>query len=238
MASGKARSTAPPVSPEQLDAADTYPIVDPNAPTQATQATPVSEGGSNDFRLDPSLTPEEQAAELRMLADALAPPKPEPTTSLNGTVDLGQFGQVIGDAVARGMAANAPRRKVNFGEYDPKTYQQPDKTKTLKLNRDCFQNGAWMNPNSMFNEEIDLLNKITHSGRYINRMVEVILVPDGAVDQVHLRYANKTIAQRIELTKHFRDLADMLRQIVAAQEIERKEDELAGAARALRSARR
>ncbi len=203
-------------------------LVDPAAARLDVLEVPESQFGSNDEAEDPTADPTEG---LSALNGEVAPKLP-------AGFDMAAFGEAIGNAVAAGIARTQPRRKVTFGEYDPKTAFQPDKNKTLKLNRDCFQNGAWMKPTNLFNEEIDALNKITHSGRYIDRLVEVVLIPNGAVDEVHLRYNNKTMAQRLENKGKWKDLADMLRQILVAQALERAEDEVAGANRARQSARR
>lgn len=141
------------------------------------------------------------------------------------------LGETIAAGVARGMAVNAPRRRVTLGEYDPKTWAQPDKRKTHRLQRECYQNGGWMNPNSMTNKEIDGLNAITHSGRYINRLVEVVIRPNGAEDEVHLRYNNKTIAQRLDFKGHVQSLEHLLDQVNAAQVEERLEYEADSEAR-------
>ena len=98
----------------------------------------------------------------------------------------GNQGANLSDAIAA-MNRNAPRRKVTAGEYDPKTFVQPDKGKTLKLNRDCYQNGTPMYAENLSNPEIALLNRITHSGRYLNRVVEVVVASNGTVEEVYLR---------------------------------------------------
>lgn len=205
-------------------ASPTTAFVDPDDFTPPVADNPLSKLtvpetvlGSNEDRPDPTADPIERQQDEARVADA--------RMSVTAA-DLAAFGQQIGDSIVKGMAANAPRRKVNFGEYNPKTWAQPDKRKTLKLNRDCFQNGGWMNPNSMTNNEIRLLNSITHSGRYIDRAVEVILAQNGSDDEVHLRYKNKTIAQRLELAGKFRNLEDMLTKITEAQAIEREQDEV------------
>lgn len=197
------------VDPEDF----TPPVVNP----LSALVVPESVLGSNDERPDPTADAVERQLDEARVADA--------RVSVTAG-ELAAFGKSIGDSIVQGMAANAPRRKVTFGEYDPKTFAQPNKRLTLRLNRDCFQNGGWMNPNSMNNAEIRLLNSITHSGRYIDRTVEVIIGQNGSEDEVHLRYKNKTIAQRLELAGKFRNLEDMLTQIVAAQAVEREQDDV------------
>lgn len=133
---------------------------------------------------------------------------------------------VVGEAIARGIAeglkAVAPPRKVEFGEFDGKSPFDvtKDGSPKTKLTRDCFQNGAKMRPEMLFDEEIKLLNRIVRSGRYINRMVEVIVRDEGSDSVVELRYKNKTADQRSELKTEVKDLRTMLRRIVDEQDVE------------------
>ena len=129
------------------------------------------------------------------------------------------LGADIGAAVAAGIAANT-RKKVTFAEYDPKTVWVPNKKTDLKLTRPYFQNGSKMEPTQLFQREKALLERITHSGRYINRLCEVIVTMDGSQESVNLRYHNKTADQRFENARHWRDLTHMPEQVVEAQERE------------------
>jgi hypothetical protein len=121
-------------------------------------------------------------------------------------------------AFSEAMKLNAPRRKVSIAEYDPKTPWHPDKTKALKLTRVCFQNGIQIREENIANADIALLNRIDRSGRYIDRLVEVILRDDGAEDTVEIRYKNKTPDQRNDIMRRVRSFEDMLNQIVTAQD--------------------
>lgn len=132
-------------------------------------------------------------------------------------------------AFSDAMKQNAPRRKITMAEYDPKTPWHPKKSEALKLTRVCFQNGFTLNADQLSNREIELLNRIDRSGRYIDRLVEVILRDDGSEDTVEIRYRNKTNDQKNDIARHVRSLEDMLTQIVAAQE--QAEAELIGAGR-------
>lgn len=165
--------------------------VDPLEPPPFIAAAPVVLG-SNDTARDP-FTGETGAEPDPVEAHA-------PSSGITAA-DLLTLGKTIADGVNQGMAANAPRRKVTIGQYDPKTWAQPDRTKTHKLQRECYQNGAWMNPHSMTNAEIDGLNGITHNGRYLDRIVEVFIRSNGSEDEVHIRYNNKTPSQRLEFQK-------------------------------------
>ncbi len=148
---------------------------------------------------------------------------PTPPVAPVQNINLADFGIVIGEAVAKGIAANT-RRKVTFGEYDPRTFVQPDKRLTLKLKRNCYQNSGMLQPSQLSNEEIGLLNRITHSGRYIDRIIEVIVNADSSEETVDIRYNNKTMEQRFEIKGRFKNFADMLKQIVDVQEMEDLEE--------------
>lgn len=137
-------------------------------------------------------------------------------------IDYDRLGQVIGVAVAEGTA-KASRKRQPWALYDPKTPWQPDKSKALKLRRRCFQNGGFLFADKLSNTEISLLNRITHSGRYIDRLVEVVLDQSSSEESLDIRYNNKTHDQTNELRGHFRSLTEMLQMIVADQEEEDKD---------------
>jgi len=131
------------------------------------------------------------------------------------------------------LASQAPR-KVGIGEYDPKTFVQPVKALAHRLTRQCWQNGFPMDPEQLDNATIDALNQITRSGRYLDRLVEVIVREDGADETVELRYANRTSDQRNAIKGQAKSVGDMVQQIVAAQQAEDAELIAAGETRANR----
>ncbi len=122
-------------------------------------------------------------------------------------------------AFSEAMRQNAPRKKVAFAEYDPKTPWHPKKADTIPLTRTCYQNGFLLREEQLSNREIILLNKLDRSGRYIDRLVEVILRDEGSEDVIEIRYRNKTPDQRNDIVRHCRSLEDMLTQIIAAQDV-------------------
>lgn len=138
-----------------------------------------------------------------------------------------QFAEAMGAAIAKGvadgMAANAPIRKVTFGEYIRTGYNpfHPEgKAKMPKPARKFYQNGVELPLELTHDREIRLLNRITHSGRYIDRMVEVIFNTDSADESVNIRWNNAELNDRFEMKGRARDFTDMLQQIVDAQEAE------------------
>lgn len=153
-------------------------------------------------------------------------PQPQPQ------VDLSQFGAVIGEAVARGIASRE-RKRVTIGEYNARGGNSPfhpDPTKRVKMTRDYYQNGRKIEHATAFDREIELLNQITHSGRYIDRLVEVVVNQNGSEETVDIRFGEKR-DQAFVLKGKARDFTDMLEQIIAAQTEERAEFEDDKAAR-------
>lgn len=153
------------------------------------------------------------------------PVTPEAQANL-GTVNLSDLGKAMGDAVAQGIAAGT-RRRLTFGEYLARGGNSPfhpDPNKKIKMNREYYNNGRLVEFSTVKDVEIELLNQITHSGRYINRLVEVIVQQNGSEEAVNIVFSNKS-QFAFELKGLARDFEDMLRQIVAAQKIEREEAE-------------
>lgn len=132
------------------------------------------------------------------------------------------FGTTIGTAVAQGIAATT-RRKMTYGEYDAlgprNSYHPKSKAETPVLKRQAWQNDTPLMHNTLKDREVLLLNRLTHSGRYMDRKVEIIFTEDD----VYIRYNNKTADQRFELKNHFRSLEELLEQVVKEQEAEDKE---------------
>lgn len=142
-----------------------------------------------------------------------------------------QFAAIISAGVASGIQATAPKRKVSFGEYDPKTTCHPSKAKASRMTREYFQNGFKAEHDTTSDTEIDLLNQITHSGRYINRLVEVLVNKDNIDEVVYINWNCKLPDQRFGVMGFARNFEDMLKQIVDAQKAEDEEDEMDRATR-------
>lgn len=133
------------------------------------------------------------------------------------TTSLGQQQNDLGKQIADGINAARPK-KVTAGQYDPRTPFHPNKKAAKKLRRPVYQNGSRLHANRLFDREIDLLNKIVRSGRYINRLIEIQVRQDGPDEVVDIRYKNRTIDDRMEHKGAYRDLTDMLTQIVNEQD--------------------
>jgi hypothetical protein len=152
--------------------------------------------------------------------------------------DLSQMGQAIGAAVSAGMEKNA-RRKVPFGDYirrvHTSTHPDPKFPNGPKLNRETLINGARADVNTLQDREITLLNQLTHSGRYLNRLVEVAVINTGAEDEVQIRWNCGTSDQRAEVFPGVaRNVVDMLEQIVKLQVEEDQDEALIKAERMVR----
>lgn len=133
-----------------------------------------------------------------------------------------QFAKALGDAVAEGMAKNQGPRKITFGEYarnGATPFHPKGQSGMPKPSRVYMQNGWPMPLAQVHDDEIRLLNRITHSGRYLERKVEVIVNTDTADESVDIRFSN-TLAHAFELKGLARNFKDMLQQIVDAQEME------------------
>lgn len=143
------------------------------------------------------------------------------------TFSMEELGQVIGTSVANGIARTT-RRKVTIGEYlqrghSPFHPKPLAETPTLKY--PSFQNGAWMNPATLHDEEINLLNQITHSGVYIDRRVTVVFSDFPGDERIDIRWADGTPDQRLAIMRYFSNFEQCLKMIVAAQVEERLERE-------------
>jgi hypothetical protein len=156
------------------------------------------------------------ASELPPVVEA--PPATPGAPQVN-TDAMAALAAMIGQQVATAVTAAQPVKRMTFGEY-----QRRAKKGRLTLKRVCWNNGIMIQESVLTNREIELLNQITHTGRYVNRLVEVIVRDEGADEVVELRWNMKRDAQ-FELKGSARNFCDILEQIVAAQVEERAEAE-------------
>lgn len=126
--------------------------------------------------------------------------------------------EALTKSFAEALKISAPPRYIQIGEYDPKTPWHPIAAEAHKLKRECFQNGILLNEGQMTNKDIDLLNAIDRSGRYCERLVEVLLSDDGTDEKLYIRYRNATEDHRNALRAQIRNFTDMVQQIVNAQQ--------------------
>lgn len=132
----------------------------------------------------------------------------------------GNLGETIGNAVAAGMAAST-RRKITIGEYIARRRRE----NPLTLARPAWQNDKQVPETVLTQREIELLNQVHRSGRYINRLVQVIIGLDSGEETVYLRYHDKKPDQMFALSAAgVRNFETMLEMIVNAQRVEDDEE--------------
>lgn len=126
------------------------------------------------------------------------------------------LGEVIGNAVADGMTKST-RRTIRVGEYLAR----------LKQGRPILQRRAWQNDkeipdtvSTLSNREIELLNGIHRTGRYIDRLVEVVIGLDGADEVLYFRYNDKGDHKFALSAAGVRNFQTMLEMIMAEQAAE------------------
>ena len=137
----------------------------------------------------------------------------------NAQFTMAQFAQMLGQAVAQGVSQAMPARpaeRMTFGQY-----QKRLNAGRSNLRRPYFENGIHQEGLVLTNAEIDYLNQIDRTGRYINRLVEVIVRNDGADEILELRWNTKRDAM-FELKGYARNFEDIVRQVVEAQGAERE----------------
>lgn len=140
---------------------------------------------------------------------------------------MAAFAAMIGTGVQSALEAHRPS-KVPFGRFDPKTPFHPEKAKAPRFTRIYTQNGHDIAWETCHDEEVRMLNAITHSGRYLDRKVEVIVTSDGPDESVDVRWPCKTQDQRTAMATHphGRSFLTILQEVVRVQREEDAEDEL------------
>lgn len=161
---------------------------------------------------------------MEQLASLIAATVKQTLDSQRGNATDDSLGQTIGQAVADGMAKHT-RPKVSFGNYikRPHSIMHPDPKfpDGPPMAREIWINGLHQTASQLTDTEINLFNRLSRSGRYIDRLVEVVTGRDG----VEIRYNDKTNDQRNENAGKWRSTVEMLEQIVKAQDAENREDE-------------
>lgn len=154
------------------------------------------------------------------------PPVVVPRPDADGKVDFAAMMAAmtagISQGIAAGMQGMLPKQKVEFGDFDPKSpFDIVVNGKSLprpELRRVTYQNGFRIMPERMTHREIELCNQLRKSGRYINRVVELVVRDEGAAEVVYINYNNRSIEQRFENKGLWRSFEDLLQQIVNAQD--------------------
>ena len=127
--------------------------------------------------------------------------------------------EVIAEAIAAGMAKNAPIRKMSYAEYTKTGRGRgPYGDGSVKMDRQYFQLGSRIMEHNVTNEEVELLNRLDRPGRYLDRLVEVIFQQDGPEEVVNIMWPCRTRDQIAHQQEKFNGLADLLRKIIAENE--------------------
>lgn len=145
----------------------------------------------------------------------------------------------LGDSIADAMDRHSPK-KVPFGRYDPKSvfHKSKDLAKMFKPGREYFSNGIRLVESNTFDQEVMLLNQVTHSGTYIDGRVIVNVQQNGDDETINISWKCTTADIRSEMKDHFRNFAECLQIIVDEQAKERVEIEERQEERAARRAAR
>lgn len=127
------------------------------------------------------------------------------------------IGAQIAAGIAEGLQATMPPKRVKPGDprWDPKTPFRSHKGP--RLIGELYDNGFKCVEGQMTDAEITLANQITKPGRYVDRIVEVVISNDAGPKVVLLRYSNQTIDQRLALTSKWVTFEQLLSLIVKEQ---------------------
>ena len=129
---------------------------------------------------------------------------------------MNDIGDRIAEGITKGLQDMAPKRiKPGSSLFDPHSPFRSKKGPTLK--GDVYQNGIKLNQEQLYDKEIELCNKITKSGRYIDRLVEVRVSDDAGARVVLISYPDKSVDQRMANKDHWRNLRELLELIVEQQ---------------------
>ncbi len=202
----------------KTEAAPNVPVaVADEAPVQAVPATPSVSSAVN--------------IDLNDLVALITKSVRQELTAHNqgGLLDDDGNMEILGSAIAAGIS-KAQRRRLSLGEYitQPNRMQfHPDPSKRVQPRPgfNYFQGGTWINPDLTTDVEMALLNRLTHSGFYLDRVVEVVFMPLSATDtNVIVRWNAKLPDQRNEFARVARNFLDALEQIVKIQEQEDQDE--------------
>ena len=132
----------------------------------------------------------------------------------NAPAASGQIGASDLTSLVQSIQAMTPTRKVLFSEFKTKSAFNPTGSQSRKLKCAAYQNGHRFEIETLFDEEIKLLNALPE-GRFIQNLVSVRRVEgaNGGKDQIRIEYANRSHDQRILIAQHIRSFVSMLRQI-------------------------
>jgi len=133
------------------------------------------------------------------------------------------FGDKLASAIAAGIAATQGPRKMTIGQY------QRAHARKVKLLRETTQNTHTLFLENLTDEQVNLLNRIHRSGRYLKGKVQVVVKNEAQPineQSVHIMYPDATNDQRMENYKLFKDFTDLVKQIVDEQEVQTENENI------------
>jgi hypothetical protein len=149
------------------------------------------------------------------------PETPEPEVDASPVhPDILALGHVFAKAIADGR----PPAKITIGEYTRRETARknlPDCKFFVNDNFTVFQNG--FRCDLTMAAEILAVNRLTRSGRYLGRRVEVQFNDEAGDLSVNFVYANKSIDQRLD--RGWASFADLCTKCADEQDAEDAEDE-------------
>lgn len=138
------------------------------------------------------------------------------TEQANAQTQLSIGVQDLSNALADALAAIKPKERITPANRKPLTPWTPkDGEPRAKLKRKMYHHGQPL-INRIFNEEIELLNKIK-PGVYCDGWVKVIRRKDKGID---IDYKVRTASQRLRLVNEWgiRNFKELLERIILEQE--------------------
>ena len=145
-----------------------------------------------------------------MIQEALAAQQPAAAPAIMNTEQL----TAIGSAVAAGLNKHT-RPKVSYGDYARRphssTHPDPAYPNGPALTRETWVNGHREEQHVLTDKEIHLFNRLSRTGRFLNRLWEVQV----SADVVDIRYNNRTVDQRNELMEFGKKQIQQLEAVVA-----------------------
>lgn len=116
-------------------------------------------------------------------------------------------------ALVEAIKLTKPVEKKNAANYKTRTgYEPKDGSPKIKLKRKIFQHGMEVDPDRLYNEDLELLNKLK-PGKFMGGHVQVIRRRDKGLD---IQYPVKTAAQRLRLVNSFgiRDFRELIARCI------------------------
>lgn len=112
--------------------------------------------------------------------------------------DIAKLAAAIGLAIGGAMKDIAPRKFIPFGQHDARTVFNPTGKRNRTLKYKSYQNGFPEKEDTLYDEEIELLDKL-EQGNYIDNLVTVLKTEDFDGGTININYKCKTPDQRMAI---------------------------------------